>query len=195
MALAPELFEEGEAIDATKVDVFALGSVCFCLTVSSSVFVFCCLRCIRPWKPSGCCAFELSAWILLHCLQTKDCPFDGMEQGRANVNDRIWRQVFMAGRVGEYIDAVTAQNFPGQRVSPELQAIVSAAMCANPEDRCTLPELAALIVKHQRRFPPPACGQVEPARAPQPAVMMAPAAVGEANSDGGGTGDAVAASE
>ena len=35
MALAPELFEEGEAIDATKVDVFALGSVCFCLTVRS----------------------------------------------------------------------------------------------------------------------------------------------------------------
>ena len=119
-----------------------------------------------------------------------------MEQGRANVNDRIWRQVFMAGRVGEYIDAVTAQNFPGQRVSPELQAIVSAAMCANPEDRCTLPELAALIVKHQRRFPPPACGQVEPARAPQSVVTTAHAAAGEANSDGGGTGsDAAAASE
>ena len=70
------------------------------------------------------------------CVQTKDCPFDGMEEGRANENDKVWRRVFMERRVGEYLDALTNQNFPGHRASPELQ-VDACAFCSGPKFRGT----------------------------------------------------------
>ena len=61
----------------------------------------------------------------------------------------------MTGRIGEYAASLTAQHFPGERLSPEMQQILSFTMCVDPAKRCTLRELALLIMKHQKRFPPP----------------------------------------
>eukprot|EP00750_Incisomonas_marina_P003333 INCI13069.2.p2 GENE.INCI13069.2~~INCI13069.2.p2 ORF type:complete len:189 (-),score=30.04 INCI13069.2:94-660(-) len=114
MACAPELYlRPAQALDATKVDIFALGSIVFSLTTKDFAF---------------------------HCARPNDAGFAR----------------FLSGTGGAYLAEKVARNFGHhEKTSRELQNIVTAAMHPDPAQRCTIVELARLIVAHQRKYPSP----------------------------------------